>query len=287
MPEDLAPEQKAIHAPSADGLGHTLKFAAVFILIAGLAVGEIYIASQINSVRRSVGPRLAKVQKGQEDVVSRMNNFERSITLQVQQAKHKSDEGGKPTGSASADMRRTRAMMTKLESEQKQQNELLKKEIARKADEEQVGVLTRDVSATRADLDGAKKSVESLRSDLGTARTEFGTQVARNHDEIEQLRRLGERDYFEFTLDRNHPKRIAGVGLSLKKTDVKRHRFTLSLAADDMNIEKKDRTVNEPILFVVGGSKKPFELVVNKVQASRATGYLSTPKGAVEVVAAR
>jgi hypothetical protein len=55
------------------------------------------------------------------------------------------------------------------------------------------------------------------------------------------------------------------------------------LVADDMEIEKKDRTVNEPIFFYVAGSKKPYELVVNKVESSRIIGYLSTPKGAVEI----
>jgi hypothetical protein len=117
------------------------------------------------------------------------------------------------------------------------------------------------------------------------ARSEMGTLIARNHDDIEQLRKMGERDYFEFTVSRKIPARVAGVGLVLTKTNVKRHRFNLELLADDVQVEKKDRTINEPIFFYVSGSKRPYELVVNEVKLDQVTGYLSTPKGAREVAA--
>jgi hypothetical protein len=96
---------------------------------------------------------------------------------------------------------------------------------------------------------------------------------------------MGERDYFEFTLNRKSPARVAGVGLTLTKTNVKRHRFNLDLVADDLQVEKKDRTIDEPIFFYVNGSKRPYELVVNEVKADHVKGYLSTPKGAKEVAA--
>jgi hypothetical protein len=35
----------------------------------------------------------------------------------------------------------------------------------------------------------------------------------------------------------------------------------------------------------VNGSKKPYEIVVNKVQSNQVKGYLSTPKGVTEVAA--
>ncbi len=159
----------------------------------------------------------------------------------------------------------------------------MKEEIAQKADQQQLGALAQDVTATRTDLDGTKKVVDTVKSDLGMARSELGTLIARNHDDIEYLRKLGERDYFEFTLTRKQPQTIAGVGLSLKRADVKRHRFTMELQADDMVIEKKDRTVNEPVFFYIHGSKKPYEIVVNKVQSDKVVGYISTPKSAAEI----
>ena len=77
--------------------------------------------------------------------------------------------------------------------------------------------------------------------------------------------------------------RAANVGLALKKADVKRHKFSLVLQADDMNVEKKDKTVNEPVFFYLKGQKRFYELVVNAVESNKVAGYISTPKGAVEV----
>jgi hypothetical protein len=146
-----------------------------------------------------------------------------------------------------------------------------------------MGALNQDVSAQRTDLENTKKVLDSVRSDLGMARSEMGTLIARNHDDIEQLRKMGQRDYFEFALDRKAPVHVAGVGLTLTKTNVKRHRFNLELLTDDVQVEKKDRTINEPIFFYVEGSKRPYELVVNEVKPDQVKGYLSTPKGAREV----
>ena len=115
------------------------------------------------------------------------------------------------------------------------------------------------------------------------ARSEMGTLIARNHDDIEYLRKLGDRDYFEFTLTKNQPAKVAGVGLTLKKTNVKRYRFNLATLVDDMEVERKDCTINSPVYFYVNGSKKPYELVVNSVGSNQVKGYLSTPKGVTQV----
>jgi multidrug efflux pump subunit AcrA (membrane-fusion protein) len=214
---------------------------------------------------------------------TRMATLETSNAQQLEALQKEIEAASKRSGSASAELRRAKATVEKLQAAQREQAEQMQKELALKADQQQVGALSQDVSATRTDLDSTKKTLESTRADLGMARSEFGTLIARNHDEIETLRKLGERDYFEFTLSRNMPQHIANIGLELKKTNLKRHRFNMILQADDMQIEKKDRTVNEPIFFYVGGSKRPFELVVNKVQSDQVTGYVSVPKGAVQV----
>ena len=214
---------------------------------------------------------------------TRMAALESSNAQQLEAVRKEIDNASKRTGSTGRELKKARAMVEKLQVDQQQQADQLKQELARKADQQQVGALSQDVSATRSDLDSTKKVLESTRADLGMARSEFGTLIARNHDEIETLRKLGERDYFEFTLTRNTLARVAGVGLTLKKTNVKRHRFNFVLEADDMQIEKKDRTVNEPMFFYIGGSKRPYELVVNKVQSNQVTGYVSAPKGTVQV----
>jgi hypothetical protein len=50
------------------------------------------------------------------------------------------------------------------------------------------------------------------------------------------------------------------------------------IIADDKRVEKKNRTVNEPIQFLLSKSVLPYELVVNDVKKDLIVGYLSVPK---------
>jgi hypothetical protein len=113
------------------------------------------------------------------------------------------------------------------------------------------------------------------------ARSEMGTLIARNHDEIDQLRRMGTRDYFEFTVTRKAgAQKVGAVQVELKNANPKKNQFTINVLADDKSFEKKNRSVNEPIFFYTGGSHAALELVINKVTKSTASGYLSVPKSA-------
>ena len=284
----MAIDEVSRQDPHPQGSGHTAKFVAIFVVLAALAVGLFLTISHVSTVRGSLEAQQAAMQKNlsaqiDQQFSTRMAALESSNAQQLEAVRKEIDNASKRTGSTGRELKKARAMVEKLQVDQQQQADQLKQELARKADQQQVGALSQDVSATRSDLDSTKKVLESTRADLGMARSEFGTLIARNHDEIETLRKLGERDYFEFTLTRNTLARVAGVGLTLKKTNVKRHRFNFVLEADDMQIEKKDRTVNEPMFFYIGGSKRPYELVVNKVQSNQVTGYVSAPKGTVQV----
>jgi hypothetical protein len=150
----------------------------------------------------------------------------------------------------------------------------VKNELATKASSEDISKLNGDVTGVKGDLDATKNSIQM-------ARSEMGTLIARNHDEIDQLRRLGERDYYEFTVQRKAgPQRIGAIQVALRGTNVKKNQYTVDVLADDKNFEKKNRSVNEPIFFYTGGSRSALELVVNKVTKTTASGYLSVPKSA-------
>lgn len=136
-----------------------------------------------------------------------------------------------------------------------------------------------DVNKLNGDVTGVKGDLENTKSNLQMARSEMGTLIARNHDEIDQLRRMGQRDYFEFTISRKGGAQKVGiVQVELKGTNTKKNQFTINVLADDKTFEKKNRSVNEPIFFYTGGSRSAVELVVNKVTKTTATGYLSIPK---------
>src|SRR5580693_7214145 len=150
----------------------------------------------------------------------------------------------------------------------------VKAELATKANAGDVDKLNGDVSGVKTDLDATKNNLQM-------ARSEMGTLIARNHDEIDQLRRMGQRDYFEFTVTRKGgSQKVGTIQVQLKDINTKKNQYTINVLADDKSFEKKNRSVNEPIFFYTGGSKAALELVVNKVSKTTASGYLSVPKSA-------
>ena len=145
-------------------------------------------------------------------------------------------------------------------------------ELATKATSEDVKTVDTKVGGVRTDLD-------STREDLKMARSEMGTLIARNHDEIDQLRRLGERDYIEFTIaGKNKPQKVGNLTVELKNVNEKRGQFSVAMTAEDRRLEKKNRAMNEPIFFYLSGTKIPEELVINKVGKDTISGYVSVPK---------
>jgi len=138
-----------------------------------------------------------------------------------------------------------------------------------------------DVNKLNGDVTGVKTDLDATKNNLQMARSEMGTLIARNHDEIDTLRRMGQRDYFEFTVQRKGgAQKVGAIQVELKDTNTKKNQYTINVLADDKNFEKKNRSVNEPIFFYTGGTRAALELVVNKVTKSSASGYLSVPKGA-------
>src|SRR6202030_4309779 len=145
-------------------------------------------------------------------------------------------------------------------------------ELATKATSDDVKTVDTKVGGVRTDLDTTKE-------DLKMARSEMGTLIARNHDEIDQLRRLGERDYVEFTIaGKNKPQKVGNLTVELKGINEKRSQFTVAMTAEDRRIEKKNRNMNEPIFFYISGTKIPEELVINKLGKDTVSGYISIPK---------
>jgi chromosome segregation ATPase len=138
---------------------------------------------------------------------------------------------------------------------------------------------TDDVKSVDTKVVGVKTDLDATREDLKMARSEMGTLIARNHDEIDQLRRLGERDYVEFTIDgKNKPQKVGNVTVVLKGVNEKRNQFSASLTIEDKQFEKKNRAMNEPIFFYTSGTHIPEEIVVNKVGKNTISGYVSIPK---------
>ena len=136
-----------------------------------------------------------------------------------------------------------------------------------------------DVKTVDTKVVGVKTDLDATREDLKMARSEMGTLIARNHDEIDQLRRLGERDYIEFTIaGKNKPEKVGNVTVELKAVNEKKGQYSVNLTSEDRLLQKKNRAMNEPIFFYLHGTKIPQELVINKVGKDTISGYVSIPK---------
>ena len=136
-----------------------------------------------------------------------------------------------------------------------------------------------DVKTVDTKVIGVKSDLDATRDDLKMARSEMGTLIARNHDEIDQLRRMGEREYVEFTISgKNKPQKVGNVTVELKGVNEKRNQYSVAMTVEDKRFEKKNRALNEPILFYTSGSHQAEEVVINKVGKDKITGYVSIPK---------
>ena len=146
----------------------------------------------------------------------------------------------------------------------------------------QLASVSTDVGNVKTDLGTTKSQLEQTIANLKRATGELDSHaslIATNGKELEALKELGERNYAEFTIDKSKKAtRVGDVMIELKKADPKRNRFTLSLVVDDKTVEKKDRTINEPIQFYTSKSHQPDEIVVNQVKKNQVVGYLATPK---------
>jgi len=169
------------------------------------------------------------------------------------------------------------------------QTAMLKKEQAATA--QQVGAVQTDVSAVKTDVGGVKTDVATTQADLEQTKSQLtrvmgdagvmSGLIATNHDELEELKHKGDRNYYEFTLQKGAPAQNVGtIKVQLKKVDIKKSKYTLNVSADDKNIEKKDKNLDEPVQFYSGKQPALFEIVVNNINKNQVTGYLSTPKNA-------
>ena len=265
-----------------------LRMNVILIALAALMIAEIYSIARISTISKAFQVENAYTREEltarfHDELSARLQSLEQSNNEQLDALKTELDQASRHLGAQGGELRSARAMVSRLQAQHAKEMDALQHQIAMKADQQQLGALTEDVSNTKTDLNTTKKNVDQLANSLGMTRTRFGTLIARNHDEIEALRKLGQRNYYEFTLRHHHPIRVANVGLDLKKTNKKHRRFSLDMLVDDSWIAKKNRTIDEPIFFTTQASRSFNELVVNKVDKGVITGYISTPKGTAQV----
>src|SRR6266850_1561762 len=98
----------------------------------------------------------------------------------------------------------------------------------------EVGGAKKDIEATKTDLEATKGKLERSLGDMNV----MSGLIAHNRDDLEDLKRRGDRNYYEFTLQKTKtPQRVGPVQMSLNKTDPKKSKYTVTVVADDRTIE--------------------------------------------------
>ena len=278
---------------------HKSHTTGLVVLAVGLAValaGDGYLLVRANRLNNDI----AQTQSGTQAQISKLNDATTTLLEQEKQRLQDLEQQMKQevkgvSDSASVAIRRARA-------EAHKQGE----DLSGKLSEQQQQVATQlsqlqdntnsKLTAVTTDVDGVKANVETVKTNVAAAQTDIDKTsadlkramgdmgvmsglIATNSKDLETLRALGERNYFEFDIDKKDAaKKVGDLMLTLKKTDPKRGRFMLDVLADDRHLEKKDKTINEPVQLYVSGNRQPYEIVINQVTKDHVTGYLATPK---------
>lgn len=257
--------------------------------VIALIAANVYLFLQIDKLKTDI----AVVQQGLADEVVQLKETvnvtnaasRKRVEALQEQLQAAQQEATQAVGRAKTEaVQRAEALSRQLAEEQRKQ-EAQQRVIASRVEEVNLSA-EKNVQQVEQQVETVKKDLldadSALNSALKKAMGDMGVMsglIATNSEELNQLKALGDRNYFEFDVRRaKEPARVGDILVRLTKTDLKRNRFTIEVIADDKRVEKKDRTLNEPIQFYTLAARQPYELVVNNVQKDRIVGYLATPK---------
>jgi hypothetical protein len=258
--------------------GSVLKYVLLFIATIYM-IGSAYFMYYTYSVYE-VRPRVAALEERQKTLEANQAELNKKVHARLAEFKQ---SFGTEVGVTKQELTLRAA---ELEAEQKAASAKLAATQTQQS--KQLAAVSGEVSSVKTDVGTAKADIQKTQTDLAAtsaklagAMGDLGVQsglIAHNAGELEELKHRGDRSYYDFTLQKNARTRIANISLILKKVDPKKSTFTLTVLADDKTIEKKDRTLSEPLQFYTGPDHVLYELVVFTAQKNGVTGYLSTPK---------
>jgi len=250
------------------------------VLIAGLAA----LAYAGYSIRTRFDQELAKADEQNKILTAQLEQ----ANTRIADLKGQVDVTSQKVGMTQAELAQAKSRAESIRKEQLASDQKLTEQItaAQKESQAQIGAVATDVTGAKKDIEATRSDLEATKSKLERATGDMGVMsglIAKNHDDLEELKRKGDRNYYEFTIQKaKTPQRVGPVQIALNKTDQKKSKYTMTVLADDKSIEKKDKTSGEPVQFYVKGSAKltPYEVVVFDVGKNQISGYLATPKDA-------
>ena len=268
----------------------------VIVLVAGVAaiggLGFVYQNGQTDGVRRQV----MAFQQDNAALRSSLSQSDSELQSALNAVRADLDSTRKDTNSAvakaqAAVRKHADLVAGRIQQQQIEQGEQLSaqlnqvkestSETATKLDGKLDGIST-EVGAVKSDVASAKSNIEQTQGELQRTKGDLGLMsglIATNSKEIQYLRDLGDRNIYQFSIAKvAGMQKVGDIQVMLRKADAKRNRYTVDLRADDKLVEKRDKSINEPVQFYTARAHQPYELVVNEVTKDKVTGYLATPK---------
>ena len=248
------------------------------VVIAALAV--LGIAGY--SAQSRISQDLAKQQDQSKILIAQLDQ----ANSRIADLKSKMEFTTQKVGLTQSELAQAKSRAESIRKEQQASDEKLTTQLtqAQKENEEKIGAVATEVGGAKKDIEATKTDLEATKGKLERSLGDMNVMsglIAHNRDDLEDLRRRGDRNYYEFSLQKSkNAQRVGPVQMSLNKTDPKKAKYTVTVIADDKTIEKKDKTSGEPVQFYVKGSSRmaPYEIVVFDVGKNQITGYLATPK---------
>lgn len=285
-----APEQTSyIIPPPAGPNWRTPLIIGAFLL---LVIFNVYVYIQMEHIRNETKAEMAKLSSDLAATVEQIridsSASVRQATKRVQTLQEQLEQqrmaADRAVGQAKLDAQRKVDLLQKqVATEQTRQQQAidLVKQTADTATTK-LGTVSTDVGAVKTDLSNTRSQLEQTIANLKRVTGDVDNHaslIATNGKELEALKALGEKNYYEFTLAKSKkPQKIGNIMVELKKADTKHNRYTIQVLADDKQVEKKDKTINEPVQFYTSKSRVPAEIVVNEVRKNTIVGYLAEPK---------
>ena len=258
---------------------------AVAVVTGYLLVQVDRTRTELAAIRDSVEAQVSKVQEA-SSVLNSAN--QRNLDALREELENARRTATVAAGEAKSEaLRHAEELAKRLQAEQRKQRQQVSSEItevkkaadtahAKIADvSSEVGTVRSEIASTKSELDKTIAELKSVRGDLGVQ----SGLIATNGKELGALRDRGDRNYYEFKLTKGKEvQRVGDVTIRLTKVDTKKNRFTIQLVADNRAVEKKDKSINEPLQFYVARARVPYEIVVNTIGKDQIAGYLATPK---------
>ncbi|HUA20030.1 MAG TPA: hypothetical protein VMB25_14880 [Bryobacteraceae bacterium] len=287
-----APPPPAYYPPPPAPAGGSGKIITLFVAVVVLLGANVYLYTQLDGVKKQLVAANDSTQNRLDKLEEAASLTTRSNRKTVEELKDQLERARRQAAAAAGEakdeaLKKVDETRAQLEAAQQRDRQQLTSDISqvRQATDTANTRITQvdtNVTGVKSDVAATKSQLEKTIAELKRATGELdghSVLIATNDKELKALQALGERNYVQFTINKEKKaQRVADVSILLKKADPKRNRYTIELTADDKTVEKKDRGVNEPLQFMTSKARQPYELVVNEVKKNEIVGYLSIPK---------